>query len=467
MTARVLVVDDMPANVKLLEAKLMQEYYEVITASSGQEAIDKAHSESPDIILLDVMMPEMDGFEVCRKLRADPETAHIPVIMVTALSDRADRIDGLEAGADDFLTKPVNDMELFARVKSLVRLKVMIDELRLRGQTGVQFGLDAAGEGVSIRDAKILIIDDDVIQARQLSEKLSVVNRAVKVQGNVENALAECANSDYDLILVSTQMEDVDGLRVCSQLRSNEQTRNVSIIVLVEEEDTHLLLKALELGVNDYIIMPVDVNELVARVKTQVKRKRYQDALRTNYKTSLSLAVTDGLTGLYNRRYMDTHLENMMKECLENSKSLSVMIMDIDHFKLVNDTHGHDVGDEIIKQFADRISANLRPADLAVRYGGEEFVVIMPGTDLENAQIVADRMRERIANVPFEVNTAEGKLTKTCSIGVTSLNRAGGDTPASLLKRSDNALYGAKEGGRDKVILHRNSYPERQVVGGN
>ena len=152
MTARVLVVDDVELNVKLLEAKLSSEYFEVIAADNGQAALELAESELPDIILLDVMMPRMDGFEVCRRLKANPHTTDIPVVMVTALSDVADRLRGLEAGADEFLTKPVNDTALFARVRSLVRLKRMMEELRLREEVCRRFG-NAESEGGLAEDA--------------------------------------------------------------------------------------------------------------------------------------------------------------------------------------------------------------------------------------------------------------------------------------------------------------------------
>src|ERR1700732_2466005 len=149
MSARVLVVDDVEANVKLLEAKLSSEYFDVLSAFDGHSALEIADSEVPDIILLDVMMPRMDGFEVCRRLKANPRTADVPVVMVTALSDVADRLRGLEAGADDFLTKPVNDTALFARVRSLVRLKRTMDELRLREEVCRQFGIADAQEGAA------------------------------------------------------------------------------------------------------------------------------------------------------------------------------------------------------------------------------------------------------------------------------------------------------------------------------
>ncbi|MBX9726247.1 MAG: response regulator, partial [Rickettsiales bacterium] len=144
MTGLVLVVDDVPANVKLLEAKLTNEYYDVITAKDGFEAIEQTKAKKPDLILLDVMMPGIDGFETCRRLKQDPDVSHIPVVMVTALSEPSDRVAGLEAGADDFITKPINDTALFARVRSLVRIKVLIDELRLRDKSGSQLGMSAS-----------------------------------------------------------------------------------------------------------------------------------------------------------------------------------------------------------------------------------------------------------------------------------------------------------------------------------
>src|SRR5438876_6798138 len=161
MTARVLVVDDVELNVKLLEAKLSSEYFEVIAADNGAAALELAESELPDIILLDVMMPRMDGFEVCRRLKANPHTADIPVVMVTALSDVANRLRGLEAGADDFLTKPVNDIALFARVRSLVRLKRMMEEWRLREGICGGFGGDDTAAAEDVGPARILVIEED------------------------------------------------------------------------------------------------------------------------------------------------------------------------------------------------------------------------------------------------------------------------------------------------------------------
>lgn len=457
MTAQILVVDDVPANVKLLEAKLTNEYYDVVTATNGFEAIAAAKQFKPDIILLDVMMPEMDGFECCKKLKEDPETSHIPVVMVTALSEKADRIRGLDAGADDFLTKPINDIALFARVKSLVRIKMLIDELRLRDKTKMQMGLaDEASSAFAadVSGARVFVIDDDAIQVKKITGHLSA-EYVVESTTNPETCQNVAASGNFDLFIISGMMLETDGLRLASHLKSNEETRHTPVIIVVDEDDQRLILKSLEMGVNDYVITPIDLNELQARVRTQIRRKRYQSALKSSYQQSISMAVTDGLTGLYNRHYLNTHLDNMVRDALASNKPLSLMILDMDHFKMVNDTYGHDVGDQVLKQLSGVISNSIRSSDLAARFGGEEFVVLMPGTRIENAKDVASRMRHRIETTPFKVTHEIGQLMKTVSVGMSSLNHMG-DSGESLLKRADEALYRAKNGGRNRVEVTEN-----------
>ncbi len=452
MTARVLVVDDIPANTKLLEAKLSAEYFDVITAHNGQAAIELACKEQPDIILLDVMMPIMDGFEVCKTLKSREDVQHIPVVMVTALDQPADRVRGLEAGADDFLTKPVNDLALFSRVRSLVRLKMMTDELRMRQATGRDMGLlsapydHAADENGS---ARILIVEEREEAARRMREVLEPQHR-VKVEADRNDAIVSARGGDFDLIIVSLAMAGQEGLRLCSQLRSTPETRGVPILVIVDDGDNPALARALDIGVNDYLMRPIDRNELVARVKTQFKKKRYSDKLKQNLELSVEMAVTDQLTGLYNRRYMSGHLGNLLQDSVDRDKPLSFLIIDIDYFKSINDTFGHDIGDEVLRQFGKRIVSNVRGIDLVCRYGGEEFVVVMPDTDLTFAYTVAERVRQQVADVPFEVGT-DDPLKITISIGVT-VSEGSSDTPGDLLRRADQALYRAKREGRNRVV---------------
>ena len=281
MSARILVVDDVEVNVRLLEAKLSSEYFTVITASSGAAALKLAHSEHPDIILLDVMMPEMDGFEVCRRLKAEPQTADIPVVMVTALSEVSDRVRGLQAGADDFLTKPVNDLALVSRVRSLTRLKMVTDELRLRALTSREIGLESPErEAVAEagRNGRILIVDDRPSSYERIAAMLC--EHAVEVDAEPAEALFRAGEGDYELIIVSLSLENFDGLRLCSQLRSLDRTRHIPILVIADPDSNARLARGLEIGVNDYLVRPLDKNEMLARVRTQIKKKRYAERLR-------------------------------------------------------------------------------------------------------------------------------------------------------------------------------------------
>ena len=452
MTARVLIVDDVPANLKLLDVKLTAEYFDVLKASSGMEALEAAKEQQPDIILLDVMMPGMDGFEVCRRLKAMPETEHIPVVMVTALDQPKDRVQGLEAGADDFLTKPLNDLALFARVRSLVRLKMVTDELRMREATGQRIGALGTKEGDAVlmsAPGRILVIDDRPTSLKRIAETLAD-NHNVTVADTQEELLQLAASGDFDLHIISLTLQEFDGLRLCSQLRSLEATRQTPILVIVEEGDTARLVRALDMGVNDYLVRPVERNEMVARARSQLRRKRYQDYLRDKVQQGLELAITDGLTGLYNRRYMEGHLATLVEEAANTGKPVSLLIFDIDHFKPVNDTYGHAAGDAVLRQFADRIAGNVRGVDLACRLGGEEFVVVMPDTDINYATTVAERLRQCIAARPFVIDDNGRELDVTVSIGI-AMTKGPQDSVSKLLERADQGLYRAKRDGRNRV----------------
>lgn len=451
MSARVLVVDDILPNVKLLEAKLAGEYYDVLTATSGKEALEKVERDAPDIVLLDVMMPEMDGFEVCRQIKANPAVAHIPVVMVTALTDSADRIKGLEAGADDFLSKPLNDTALMARVRSLVRLKMTIDEWKVRENTANQLGVvEGSANAMSepVENARILVIEDQSYDAEKFTAGLKEDNDIVIVVETGVEALAKIKEADYDLLAVSLNLQNEDGLRLCSHLRSSDRTRSVPILMIAGEDDMSRVAQGLEMGAHDYIHRPVDQNELLARVRTQVRRKRFQERLRSTYEISLSMALTDSLTGLYNRRYFETHFQKLLQKSEESKKSMGVLLMDIDHFKNFNDTYGHNIGDEVLKIFAQRVKDSLRSFDLVARLGGEEFVVLLPDVSPETAYFIAERLRRLIGDAPFACAVPEGKVTVTTSIGGTMV-QGNGQRMEDVLEQADKALYLAKEAGRN------------------
>lgn len=450
MTARILVVDDAPVNLKLLEARLTAEYFDVTLAMSGPEALAICGQGRIDVVLLDVMMPGMDGFETCRRLKADPATAHVPVVMVTALDQPADRIRGLEAGADDFLTKPVDEIALLARVRSLARLKMTHDELRGRAVTAAGLGTTALFEGLLAdkgERGRVLIVDERESSHQRLAEALSATQK-VDVETSPQEAVFLAAETGYDVILISLGFREFDALRLCGQLRSLERTRNTPIILIAEPEEGARLLRGLELGVNDYLTRPVDRNELVARVRTQIKRKRFADAMRETVYASMEAAIVDPLTGVNNRRYLDSHLAAMVAQAAAQKKQVAVMVLDIDHFKRVNDSWGHDAGDAVLRGFSARVKSALRGADLVARMGGEEFVVAMPDTTLEVARKVAERLREAVAATPFAVRD-DLVIPVTVSVGVAAREQ-GADADA-LLRRADRALYRSKSEGRNRV----------------
>jgi two-component system, cell cycle response regulator len=453
MTARVLVVDDILANVRLLEAKLTAEYFDVVTAMNGLDALETIQRTKPDIVLLDVMMPGIDGIEVCKRIKADASTQHIPVVMVTALDQPEDRVRGLQAGADDFLTKPVNDISLFCRIKSLVRLKMLTDELRVRSTDGSSFGVigqDDFRDGDS--GANILLVDPRDVSAEKLMgslDKNQRVKRATTHQEAVD-AVQESV-TPFELIVVSFDSEHYDGLRLCSQLKSTEATRQTPILVIVDPENQPTLLRALDMGVNDYLMRPIDKQELKARVSTQVRRYRYTERLRASVKASIEMAITDPLTGLYNRRYLETHLGHMIEHYINRGKALSVIAVDVDFFKAINDNHGHDIGDKVLQELAVRLRANTRSVDLCCRVGGEEFIMVLPNTATDLSSRIAERLRRAMATKSVDCGLAQ-PIPVTVSVGVASLDGAD-DTLEKLLKRADQALYTAKREGRNKVVV--------------
>jgi two-component system, cell cycle response regulator len=450
MTARILIVDDVPANTRLLEAKLTAEYYQVASARDGFEAVTQAREWQPDLILLDIMMPGMDGFECCRILKENETTLHIPVVMVTALGDSAERLRGLEAGADDFLTKPVEYDTLMARVRSLVRLKRLLDEWRARGETARALGLAAPNQGIpSVTGARALVIDEwelngDVVLRALAREGIN----ADPVRTGAE-VISFAAQHSYDLIVVSLQLADEDSLKLISALRAADSTHETPLLLIAETSDRDRVLRGFELGASDWLAMPVDENELRARARNQIRRKFYQDRFRSDLSSALELALTDPLTSLYNQRYLRRHLTGLIQS--GQGQPIAVLMIDVDHFKSVNDQFGHANGDAALKMIAEVFRNNIRAFDSLARYGGEEFVVVMPGSNPDDATAAAERLRLAVETVVFEpIKGARHRLSVSVGVSCTGEDVA---TPEALLHTADLALYEAKRLGRNRVEL--------------
>ncbi|MGE3231874.1 MAG: PleD family two-component system response regulator [Hyphomicrobium sp.] len=465
MTGRVLVVDDVPINRRLLQAKLEAEYFEVAQAESGPDALKQIAENLPDLILLDVMMPDMDGFEVCRRIKADPRSTHIPVVMVTALSHVVDRVKALEAGADDFLTKPVNDLALFARARSLMRLKMMMDEWRVRESATNRFELGTAGTAAAVDCGKaaVLLVASPGESSRRISEVLAKDEDQVTLVLNAAEAQVAIRMQRYDLAVVDFAIGATESLRLCSQLRAQEQTRQLPILAIVGSFESPELAKALDIGATDYIVEPIEGSEVLARARTQVRRSRYYELLRANYERGLSLALTDALTGLYNRRYMEQHLHELFARMRVSGKPLCVVLGDIDHFKVVNDVHGHAAGDEVLKAVAKRLADSLRSFDMVVRLGGEEFVCVLPDLDLAAAASVAERLRQSICSQPVPIDEDGKAINVSISLGIAEAGPQ--EAAMAVIERADQAMYRAKQGGRNRLEIAGNERRERLAAG--
>jgi two-component system cell cycle response regulator len=404
----------------------------------------------PDLILLDVMMPGMDGFECCRRLKEDPTTLHIPVVMVTALGEPAERLRGLESGADDFLTKPVEYETLMARVRSLVRLKRLLDEWRARGETARALGLTSESVAPpSVAGARALVVDDWDLGAQTIQQALGRDGIIAGRARTGAEATELTAAIPFDLIVLSLSLIEEDPLRLASSLRAADATHEVPMLLVAEPEERDNILRGFDLGANDWLVLPLDENELRARARNQIRRKVYQDRLRADFGTALEMALIDPLTGLYNQRYLMRHLRGLLES--GQNHELAVLMIDVDHFKSVNDEFGHATGDQALRAVADVLRGNTRVFDSLARYGGEEFVVVMPGTGAADAALAAERLRSAVEATPC--TWAPGKPSGlTVSIGVACIAQHPG-TPEALLHAADLALYAAKRAGRNRAEI--------------
>jgi two-component system cell cycle response regulator len=453
MTARVLVVDDSFGSVALLKAHLKHDYLEIVTASEGAEALTAVTQSRPDLIVLDLVMPGIDGFEVCRRIKSDPATTHIPILILSSLDTPNDRARALNVGADAYMTKPMSSLPFLARVRTLLQSKRVIDELRFEGtERKTRFDYE---QGVSVLDVdvsggQVLLVADDRGTMNQIRLPLESQHQ-VYIDQDAEDALLVVQRAAFDVVVVDLALRSTEGLRLCSRLRSLQEMRRTPLLTITRDGLGLEQVRALEMGVSDFVMLPVHPAELTAIVNAQVRRKRYCDRLRRDVQQSLERAVKDPLTNMHNRRYLETHLAPLVSQNVVRGRPVSLLILDIDHFKLVNDTYGHDVGDLVLREIADRISVNLRGIELCCRFGGEEFVAAFSGVDTAHAVEIGERLCQRIADEPVSIATGEGPLRVTISVGVATTSSSE-DTADSLLKRADLALYRAKKEGRNRVV---------------
>lgn len=450
MTARVLIVDDIEANAHILSVIAEDQYYETLTVSSGSAALNAARGWQPDVIILDVMMPELDGYETCRRLKSDERTMHIPVVMVTALNGSVEKLRGLECGADDFLTRPIDTEAFLARTKGLVRLKQLFDEWRARHETTRTLGLAPGSPGtVDVKGTNALVVDDWDLSAASVESALAEDGINTTRASNEEEVVAIAANGKVDLIILNLSMRGFEPLRLASKLRANVLSRDIPLLLIAEPDHRDLVLRGFDLGVNDWVARPFNPNEFRVRARNQLRRKLYQDRLRSALDGALKLALIDPLTGLYNRRHFMLHLESVLAEKQETD--IALLMIDVDSFKIVNDRFGHQAGDAALRFLGERLRQEVRTVDLVARLGGEEFAVVMIGVDLGDVAATAERVRAKLAEHQFNP-TDDSTFPLTVSIGV-AVARASDIGIDELMRSADRALYAAKAQGRNRVEL--------------
>ena len=452
MPGRVLIIDPIATNRILLKVRLAASNYRVLQASTLEEGLSLANSAMPDMIVIDhnVIAADLTGLA---------ELTHMhpcPIVVLTPPEALKDRAQMLTAGASDCLQKPINDALLLARLRSLMRFETARRETGLRDDTSRALGLAEDGVGFAPQ-SRVAVLSATPQQAEGWVSQLRAETSARISQMSMDEALAVGDDDAVpDLFLLAlTDAEDHLRLSTITELRSRALTRNAAIIAITPQDKPIAAAMALDLGADDVTACPFDAAEVGLRITTQLRHKHRADQLRATVRHGLEAAVTDPLTGLFNRRYALAHLNRIAERAAQEGTNYAVMILDIDRFKLVNDSHGHAAGDLVLRAIANCLSENLRSVDMIARLGGEEFVIALPDTAEEEARLVAERLRGLVAETPVPIN-ANTSLKVSLSIGMTIATQDGEDAfdPSALLERADHALYRAKDNGRNQVLVN-------------
>ncbi len=461
MSGKILIVDSVATNRIVLKVKLAAACYHPLMAADGESCLRLARDEDPDLILLDHHLRDMPGVDVLRKLRADPATQDIPVIVLSASGDAASRLQALNTGADDYLQKPVEDQILLARIRSLVRSRDTDATLQSADGALPIFGLAEPASDFD-HPGLVALVADRADTAMAWRRDLSAVMTDRLVIMSREETLADGlpGAAHPDIFVVEADLDGRNGgLRLMSDLRSRTLTRHAAICIVCPDRPPGSAPEgaamAFDLGANDVVAASVDPQELALRLRKLLRRKRAADRMRASVQDSLRASVIDPLTGLHNRRYATPYLAGIAERAQAAGLPYAVLVIDLDQFKAVNDRWGHAAGDAVLIEVALRLSANLREGDLLARVGGEEFLVGLPDTGLTEAQVIAERLCRVVQVRP--IRTAEGAVVSvTASIGLAV--GANHDLPVTepvvdVMNRADRALLLAKSAGRNRVTI--------------
>ncbi|GKY88605.1 diguanylate cyclase [Sinisalibacter aestuarii] len=457
MAGRILIADPTATSRIILKVGLNAARYRTLQAADGANALRIAREDRPELIILNAHLPDMTGAELCARLKADPRTRALPVLILAAQGNRADRLAALRAGANDYLAKPVDETALHALVRNLMRARAAFDELARRQDIVETMGFAESGPAFSRSPTVALIAptpDTGLAWRRALG--LALGARITPISR--EQALETGDGRDVpDAFVIAADIASHgDGLRLVSELRSRQPTRHAAIVIQDEANDVGTVPMALDLGANAVVPGTFDAEEMAARLERMLACKLEADALRERFVQRVDLAALDPLTGLFNRRYAEAYLARVAEEAVRTGQPFALMLLDLDRFKEINDTYGHRIGDEVLVETAQRLTANLRDFDLVARHGGEEFLVAMPATDLAAAAAAAERLRRVIGDHPVRVTGVD--VPVTVSIGVTLCTGCDGKREMpQLIEEADHALYASKHDGRNLVTFARNA----------
>jgi len=451
---KILIVDDDPTSLKILESMLPADRYSVIQANNGEEALDSAFDQPPDLILLDIMMPGIDGFEVTRKIKKDKRTKDVPIIIITSLDKSESNVKGLEAGAEELLSKPVHATELLARVSSMLRLKEYRDQLTIRMLSGKSFGvMPKEREEIEIKEEEmpqVLLVEDTEVDAKIVENALEDETFQLTTVKSGKDVFSTVSEKEIDLILLDILLPDMNGFEICRRLKKDH--KDIQVVIVTCLDDLESKIKGIELGVDDFLVKPIIGRELKARVNTLLEKKVHLDSLRTHYHEALGKSQLDWLTGLYNHGYFQEFLGYELKRALEQKFPVSLIMIDVDNFKSYNDTLGHSAGDAILREMGQVLRNSIREVDFAARYGGEEFAVVLPYVNRENAIIIAKRIHKAFTSHEFLHDRSIELGNPTVSMGIAvfpeeALNKA------DLIIQADSMLYRAKQSGKNQCCI--------------
>ncbi len=442
MAGKILIVDDTAVNRIVMRVKLGRACYDTSAVADGTSALAALQAGRPDIVLLDLDLPDIPGLEVLARIRRDRSLADLPVIMVTDRADRATRLAALSGGADDILTKPVDDQLLLARIRSLLR----------RDATGAAPGdgplWDMADPPATFeRPGLIAVVSRRTELCARLSRELGLRTGHAVTPLSREDALTQSDSPAARPEVFVFHQDSGTDLHFVLELRARPASTYSGVVLLCDGSEQ--AATAFDYGADEVVPVTVDPEELALRVSALMRRTRNAESRRRSLREGLRLAMTDPLTGLHNLRYAEKELALIAERARRSGASFALLFIDIDRFKQVNDRHGHAAGDLVLAAVSRALTAALRPGDMLARIGGEEFLLALPGVDLAQARTLAERLCATVQSLPIDIGLAAGPVQVTVSIGLAI--GTGAEPVEGLRHRADLALFSAKSGGRNRV----------------